>query len=320
MGGMSFLRSRDDRDLRLEIGDRVTGWGIMVGLVVAVEVAVVAVALSGCARPGPMPREVGVAGRVYVPLAPVASYRWPTRGFGHPPESWAVSHAGLVGDRPYWFYDWWWDCTRWSGEGQRYIPAVARAWYPAVLACDDGRPLLVLNEPEDAAQAGLAPAAAAAVLRQAVLAWDGEVWCCGIQVQHLPYARLLLAAYRAEYGDWPAAGWHVHVYSQRDGRTKDAMAMADVQEGLRALDAFTLWAAGEGVLGRGIVVSEYGALADRPVDMAVMEAFEAEFGMRADVISWAWFSVNYGPWAGSDLVGDDGTLTELGRAWSGAER
>ena len=31
------------------------------------------------------------------------------------------------------------------------------------------------------------------MLHEAVLTWDGEVWCCGMQVQHLPYARQLLA-------------------------------------------------------------------------------------------------------------------------------
>ena len=273
--------------------------------------------LAGCAAP-PIPREVAQQGRVYLPTTPVAGYQWPARGFGHPPEAWAVSHAALIGEAPVWFYDWWWDCGRWLNDAGLYVPAVARAWYPQVLQCNDGRPLLVLNEPEEVGQAELTPAQAAAVLHAAASSgWRGEVWCCGMQVQHMPYTRQLLAAYRAAYGAWPADGWHVHVYSQRDGRTHNATTLADVLEGLAALDAFVAWAQGEGVLGRGVVVSEFGALADSPIDLAILEAFEAEFGVRPEVLTGAWFSLRYEPWAGSDLVEADGRLTALGEEWTG---
>lgn len=284
-----------------------------------VVVLFLALLLAGCAAP-PMPREVAAQGRVYLPTVPVSGYQWPARGFGHPPEAWAVSHAALVGERPTWFYDWWWDCARWSQDGGVYVPSVMRQWHPEVMACNDGRPLLVLNEPEEAGQAELTPEAAAAVLHAAAVSgWSGEIWCCGTQVQHMPYTRLLLAAYRAAYGAWPADGWHVHVYSQRDGRTHNATTLADVLEGLAALDAFVAWAQGEGVLGRGVVVSEFGALADSPIDLAILEAFEAEFGVRPEVLTGAWFSLRYEPWAGSDLVEADGRLTALGKAWTGAD-
>ena len=274
--------------------------------------------LAGCAAPMPMPREVAQQGRVYLPTVPVNGYRWPARGFGHPPEAWAVSHVALIGEAPVWYYDWWWDCGRWIGEPGVYVPSVMRAWHPEVMACNDGRPLLVLNEPEEAGQAELTPEAAAAVLHAAAVSgWSGEVWCCGTQVQHMPYARQLLAAYRAAYGAWPADGWHVHVYSQRDGRTHNATTMADVQEGLAALDSFILWAQGEGVLGRGVVVSEFGSLADSPIDLAIPEAFETELAIRPWVLTGAWFSVRYEPWAGSDLLRADGGLTALGQAWTG---
>lgn len=276
----------------------------------------VVLVVGGCA--GPMPRRVVTPGAVYLPVMPVgAGYRWAGRGFGHPPEAWAVGHEALVGGgRPVWFHDWWWDCGRWMMDRAVYVPSVARAWYSGVLQCDDGRPLLVLNEPEDPNQANLSPARAAELLHTASLAWRrGEVWCCGTQVQHLGYAQQLLAAYRAMYGEWPAAGWHVHVYSQRAGRTYNATAVMDVVEGVAALDVFVAWAAGEGVLGRGVVISEYGVLSDRVVELALMETFERELDARPAVRSRAWFSVRYAPWAASDLVEDDGELTALGRAW-----
>ena len=102
--------------------------------------------LASCAQP-PMPRAVTAQGRIYLPLTPVRGYQWPQRGFGHPPEAWSISHAALLSDTPIWFYDWWWDCGRWANDTVLYVPAVARAWYPEVMACNDGRPLLVLNEP-----------------------------------------------------------------------------------------------------------------------------------------------------------------------------
>lgn len=271
--------------------------------------------LTGCAQP--QPRTVTQGSRVYLPVTPVQGYVWPARGFGHPPEAWDISHEELIGEQPVWFYDWWWDCSRWTLDGGVYIPSVARAWYPQVLACNDGRPLLVLNEPEDANQASLTPAQAAAVLHEAVTTWSGEVWCCGIQVQHLPYTIRLVDAYQANYGEWPADGWHVHVYSQRNGNTYNATFLADVYEGLAALDTFVVWATERGILGRGIVVSEYGTLADEQPDLLpVLEAFDAELTIRSTVLSAAWFSVNYPPWASSDLLSGDGTLTELGEAWT----
>ena len=41
--------------------------------------------LAGCTAP-PMPRAVTAQGsRAYLPVTQVAGYRWPARGFGHPP-------------------------------------------------------------------------------------------------------------------------------------------------------------------------------------------------------------------------------------------
>ena len=259
--------------------------------------------LAGCTAP-PMPRAVTAQGsRVYLPVTLVHGYQWPARGFGHPPEAWAVSHEALIGDAPVWFYDWWWDCARWFNDAGLYVPAVARAWYPQVMACNDGRPLLVLNEPEDAAQAGLTPEAAAAVLHEAAISgWSGPMYCCGTQAAHLPYMQRLLTAYRAAYGEWPAEGLHVHVY-----------------HGVAELDAFMQWASGEGILGQGVVVSEFGYLTEDPISVTQMTALTDEIEARPWVLTSAWFSVNYAPWRSSDLLTAGGALTELGAAWTGVD-
>lgn len=246
-----------------------------------------------------MPREVAAQGRVFLPAVPVSGYQWPVRGFGHPPEAWAVSHEALIGERPAWFYDWWWDCGRWIGEPGVYIPSVMRAWHSEVMACNDGRPLLVLNEPEEAGQAELTPEQAAAVLHEAAISgWTGPMYCCGTQAAHLPYMQRLVTAYQTAYGAWPADGLHVHVY-----------------HGVGELDAFVLWADGAGILGQGVVVSEFGYLTDDPISVAQMAALTDEVEARPWVLTSAWFSVNYAPWRSSDLVDSDGTLTALGAAW-----
>ena len=255
--------------------------------------------LAGCAQP-PMPRAVTAQGsRVYLPVTLVAGYQWPVRGFGHPPEAWAVSHEALIGDAPVWFYDWWWDCSRWLNDAGLYVPAVARAWYPQVMGCNDGRPLLVLNEPEEIGQAELTPEQAASVLHEAAVSgWSGPIFCCGTQAAHLPYMQRLLTAYRSAYGAWPADGLHVHVY-----------------HGAEELDAFVQWAAGEGILGQGVVVSEFGYLTDDQISVAQMTALTDEVEARPWVLTSAWFSVHYAPWSTSDLLTAGGALTELGEAW-----
>ena len=254
--------------------------------------------LAGCTAP-PIPRVITTQGRIYLPMTPVAGYQWPARGFGHPPEAWAVSHAALIGERPGWFHDWWWDCARWAQDGVLYVPSVARGWYPQVLQCNDGRPLLVLNEPEEIGQAELMPEQAAAVLHAAAVSgWSGPIFCCGTQAAHLPYMQRLLTAYRATYGEWPADGLHVHVY-----------------HGAEELDAFIRWADSEGILGQGVVVSEFGYLTDDPISVAQMAALTDEVEARPWVLTSAWFSVHYAPWSTSDFLTPADALTAFGDAW-----
>lgn len=254
--------------------------------------------LASCAQP--MPRAVTAQGsRVYLPLTLAHGYVWPSRGFGHPPEAWAISHAALIGGAPVWFYDWWWDCSRWLNDAGLYVPSVARAWYPQVMACNDGRPLLVLNEPEEVGQAELTPEAAAAVLHEAAASgWSGPIYCCGVQAAHIPYMRQVVAVYQSQYGAWPADGLHVHVYHGAD-----------------ELAEFIAWARAQGVLGDGVVVSEYGRLTDEKLTSGDLETLTAQVLAVDGVLTAAWFSVNYPPWAASDLLTAGGALTELGEAW-----
>lgn len=238
-------------------------------------------------------------GKIWVPGVQVSEYHWPKQGFGHPSESWDVPHDKLLGERPIWFYDWWFDCGRWAEETVVYVPAVMQAWYPQVLACNDGRPLLVLNEPENLLQANLTPAQAAAVLHSAVTSgWRGPIYCCGTQVAHTPYLARVVAAYRAQYGDWPTTGLHVHVY-----------------HGAEELRTFVAWARAQNILGTGVVVSEYGWLTDERILPRDLKALTEQVLAVDGVLTAAWFSAKYQPYTTSDLLMADGALTELGEAW-----
>ena len=75
------------------------------------------------------------------------------------------------------------------------------------------------------------------------------------------------------------------------------------------------WASGAGILGQGVVVSEFGYLTDDSISVAQMAALTDEVEARPWVLTSAWFSVNYAPWSTSDLLTAGGSLTELGEAW-----
>lgn len=55
----------------------------------ALGVVALVLLLTGCGGPPPM-------AAMYLPAVQVHGYEWPAQGFGHPPESWAVSHAALT--------------------------------------------------------------------------------------------------------------------------------------------------------------------------------------------------------------------------------
>jgi hypothetical protein len=251
-----------------------------------------------------------------------APWPWPRWGYGRPTQ-YTVSDAALrQGITAFWWYDWGPGCA-----DARQVPMVWRNVTPALWACNDGRPVLVLNEPDVTGQADLTPAQAADRLHQVVAGgWRGEVWCCGTETWHLAYADAVVDSYSARYGSWPATGWHVHAYSNRAVWVADLEdAKKYVPRALLDLDAFTAHMRARGLLGRGVILSEYGALSawyphlglwHQPAQLVDTFTMYADgFRQRPEVISAAWFSSYYVSLSASDLLWADGTLTELGQAW-----
>jgi len=255
----------------------------------------------------------------WLPLVPVSSGRvaspWPWRkhGFGYPQESGVDAH--LLSETGAWWYDWSWR------HGVNQIPMVWRSIDNRIWEGNDGRPVFVLNEPERSGQADLTPVQAADVVARILDSWTGEVWGIGTLAHELDYCDAVCAAYQAVRGKpLELTGWAVHVYSNRAVWERDINSASYVDGALADLDAFIAHQRAAGRLGRGVIITEYGALSatywhsvEEMVDM--FAAYEAGFQQRGDVVAWAPFSANYPPYDSTDLLNDDGTLTALGRMW-----
>lgn len=286
---------------------------------------------TGRAFLSPVPAARGVAffpagKRVAFPLILVSGTRppwpWPRWGYGRPTQ-YAVSDAALrQGIANFWWYDWSDRCL-----DDKQVPMVWRDVSPALWLCNDGRPLLLLNEPDRVGQADLTPEQAADRLHQVISGgWKGEVWCCGTAVENLAYADAVVLSYTSRFGEWSAAGWAVHAYSNQAEWVRDLDdAKKYVPRALADLDAFVAHMRARGLLGRGIVLSEYGALSawwpqsdawHSPKQLVpTFQMFADGLRKRKDVLAYGWFSSLYEPLSASDLLWSDGTLTELGAAW-----
>ena len=256
------------------------------------------------------------------PIQAQAVWNWPCLGYGRPTQH-NISDATLrQGITNFWWYDWTGRCL-----DDKQVPMVWRDISAELWSCNDGRPLFVLNEPDVAGQAELTPAQAADRL-WAITAegWYGEVWCCGTEIWHLDYIDAVIASYTARYGAWPATGWHVHMYAN------DAVWVQDLQDSNKyvsrsfvELDAFIAYMRARGLLGRGIVLTEYGALSawwpsiqlwHSPTQLVpTFTAYANGIRQRPEVVSAAWFSSYYQSLSASDLLWSNGSLTELGVAW-----
>lgn len=257
------------------------------------------------------------------------AWDWPGQGWGVGPAYEAVTKDTTL---PGWWYDWAPAC-----RDARQIPMVwAASDRAAVLACNDGRPVLVLNEPERADQANTPPEQAADLLYQVASQWTGEVWCCGTDVTATAYALAVVDSYERRYGRWPATGWHAHAYANNT-LTLDSRGWVSAAEyatltaprraeaTLCQADAFAAALRARGVLGRGVILSEYGALSNtwhfQPDDLVPLyQAFRVGIARREYIVSVAWFTAYDWRFDASNLLTADRRLTALGRAFCGRDQ
>jgi len=218
------------------------------------------------------------------------------------------------------------DCARHADAGYAYLPTAWGYWDDRLLLCNDGRPVLVLNEPEHADQANLTPEQAAGVWHEALTKWTGDVYCCGVMVNHLGFMQRIHAAYVAKWGALPArARTHAHMYTlDASGKWTSATDPEDIDRAIEHLDKYTGWARSVGLLHNGIILSEYGALAGGlPPDdlLPIMQSFEDALQFRSDdVQAWAWFAINSDGLGGnsfssSNLVLYEDRRSSLGDLW-----
>ena len=131
------------------------------------------------------------------------AWTWNPHGFGRPIQH-DVSDQALRQVPAFWWYNW----GPWCDDNQQ-IPMLWNAnSLDALRHCNDGRPVLVLNEPERPDQGNMSPELAAAHLWLIVRSgWHGEIWCCGTLAYDLDYLDAVVATYEKNYGPGrPMAG------------------------------------------------------------------------------------------------------------------
>jgi len=250
-------------------------------------------------------------------------YIWPKHGFGRPTQCTHVTEQltkDLFGR--YWYYDW-----HYKGLGSNYIPMVYKDVYTEHWAYNDGRPILLFNEPERADQSNLTVAEAVKRIRlvQTGLSgnrpWKGPIWVGGCQINHVNYMLDLVNEWRNTYNvDWPCTGWHVHVYNNNGDWKEDINKPVYVNEQLDNLELAKSKLEAADVFGQGFVISEYGALTalrwhghDKLLD--TMCEYEDQFVKLSYIKSWAWFSSYSTVYPSSNLVISSGVPTILGSQW-----
>jgi hypothetical protein len=244
------------------------------------------------------------------------AWLWPAKGFGRLIQYQHVDTALRQGD--FWYYDWTARC-----QDRHQVPIISMDFTPTLWQCNDGRPLLLLNEPE---QINLTPEEVAWRIALTDVEWRGEVYCCGTLAHELGYLAAIVATYEAEFGPWPVdhLGWAVHVYSNRAVWTPTINDPTLVPRAIQDVDALRQYLVDHKLYGRGIIITEYGVLSAHgptlgwhwPLDLVgAFNAYQRELKMHPYVKTAAWFSSYYPPLNASDLLWSDGRLTELGQLW-----
>ena len=300
--------------------------------------------------------------RAYLPLA-MKSFQW--RMVGVAPYTgrslaWYPPYSNYAN---YWYHTWSPDCydpvdPTGGYKLQRHIPMVRSPNRDGSLAtflspayqggsCNDGRPVLVLNEPEEASQDNtLTPQGVLDVIVQvanmkASGSWKGPVYVGGIILRPQegnpdPNGDALLDGALALWAQSHngshvipgVTGFHVHPYlnfmTGFNWLISDAARLSMVDGDVQLLRNFIAKRQSEGYSG-DIIVTEFGVLgrtiAIGRKDQHVKDIFERYvqgFSTIPEVKAWAWFSDDcpYGMGRDafdlSDLLHDTGELTLVG--------
>ena len=203
-----------------------------------------------------------------------------------------------------WWYDW--KCTAEHLEDDRYVPmSWSGGQYLPMLPYSYSGYLLALNEPDNDGQLGISPVQAVIAIHYLQLKYPkAKLIIGGVSA----YGGSWLQTFVAGLGDYRPAGWHVHGYTEYGTTADDLMRWFKF--------------ARETCPGGAFWVSEF---AD------VGESDQAESLMRQVhdcpwINRYAWFASRlergdwYVPkyWRLPGLINPDGSLTEMGKLYTGA--
>lgn len=164
--------------------------------------------------------------------------------------------------------------------------------------CNDGRPVLLFNEPEFSGQANLTPQEAVDEL-QKYRHWRGPVYGCGNSWFHDGYK--WMREFLSVAGDDIAilSGLHIHPYAAMDNYTL-YLSHADRWAELAAEQDWP------------IILSEWGLVGggDEDRDTFLAYLIEKFSPVQMYIFSWRYHLIPE-----LDLANEDGTLTEIGEWW-----
>ena len=285
---------------------------------------------------------------LYLPLVS-NPYQWHKVGAGLAGlSSYGSAMTGTLvftGFTNYWYHAWGVPCADWvdpSDLVNRDIPMVRTGTITTFLSntqygpCNDGRPVLVLNEPEGAGQDNLVgpnmPRALYIITSVTNSTWKGPVYIGGIMVQNEQYITDLLTLWANSHGGSRlipgVAGFHVHPYlNWTPGYSlwlTETQMMPIVDQNVQMVRDFIAHRKAEGYSG-AVVISEFGWLGRTlqvgrhdDVMVAVFDRYVQDFDTIPEIQSWAWFS----DWCPrttltndldiSNIISDDGTFTPTG--------
>ncbi|NOZ48976.1 MAG: hypothetical protein GXP37_02870 [Chloroflexi bacterium] len=253
-----------------------------------------------------------------VPWAPWDNASSAVIGYGRPMVD--VSNYpddGELYDHAAVWYNWWYECS-----DKKQLPMAGRPdLIPNIWGCNDGRPLLLLNEPDIFDQANLTPMQTAEAVKTVMNGgWHGDVYCCGTFAVHTDYMLAVIRAYERMYGHWPITNYHIHAYaiptsndeSQTTFMTRGEQTVQEVRDFISTLRQ-------NGYLVDNVVISEYGGLSRKDVDSNLMASLliwqTEELRKIPEIRALLWFSTYYPYWWHNDLLNKDGSLTLVGKVW-----
>jgi hypothetical protein len=200
------------------------------------------VALLGVSAPGPLPP--GVKMRLYIPSVHGPPKAWPWAFAGVAFTGGSQKQKAVVDGLTRWnFFDWSTGCddpfdpTPSKIGLQRHIPEIwgAENFNDSALmdelfngACNDGRPLFFLNEPNRGDQAYVAAGDAAEMFYRMTRGswprhrWLGPIYVSGVPLDKEDWVDRFLDAFATRYNNGSRSipeigGWHLHLYANWAG-------------------------------------------------------------------------------------------------------